>query len=322
MSVSQAPIAHKASLREIQEKYSSAAVSISPQILRRLQRDPRAGAQRLYKVLQKRFEEQGRERKRLDAMLHFERLLWQAGIVHIAGVDEVGIGPLAGPVVAAAVIFPPGTEIEGIDDSKALDEETRRLLDCEIRAKASGIGLGIVGVEDIDRLNIYHAGIRAMQLAVSLLPVPPQHVLVDSRKIPDLPQPQNSFDKGDGINFSIAAASIVAKVYRDRLMTDLDGSFPGYGFADHKGYATPAHQESIRKLGPCAIHRKSFDYIRELCGEYSGIFYSLKHEGYRITRRDELPGWELRIREARDSLSLMEHKKLVLLANRLWKRVK
>ena len=312
----------QASLKEIQEKYSSSEASISPQILRRLQRDPRSGARKLYNTLSRRFEEQTKERKRLDAMLHFERVLWKAGIVHIAGVDEVGVGPLAGPVVAAAVVFPPDTEIHGIDDSKALDEETRQQLDGCIRAKASGIGIGVVSVDDIDRINIYRAGIRAMQLAVSLLPVLPQHVLVDSRTIPDLSQPQNSFDKGDGINFSIAAASIVAKVYRDNLMTELDGSFPGYGFAGHKGYATPAHQEAIRRLGPCSIHRKSFDYIRELCGEYSEAFYSLKHEGSTITSRKALADWECRIRESREFLSPMELKKLLLMASRLWKRTK
>jgi ribonuclease HII len=310
------------SLKEIQEKYSSGDVLISPQILRRLQRDPRAGAQRLYKALSRRFDDQSRERKRMDAMLHFERVLWKAGIVHIAGVDEVGIGPLAGPVVAAAVIFPPETEIDGIDDSKVLDEETRRQLDGVIRTKASGIGIGIVSVDDIDRLNIYRAGIRAMQLAVSLLPIPPQHVLVDSRTIPDLPQPQNSFDKGDGINFSIAAASIVAKVYRDRLMMELDSAFPGYGFADHKGYATPAHQNAIRRLGPCPMHRKSFDYIRELCGEYSEVFYAFKTEGAAIANRRDLEALEVRVRDSRERLSPMEYKKLLLMTNRLWKRTK
>src|SRR4030095_9653656 len=136
-----------------------------------LQKDPRAGARRLHGVLSRRFEQQTLERKRLDAMLHFERVLWKAGVVHIAGVDEVGIGPLAGPVVAAAVVFPPNTEIDGIDDSKVLDAETRKRLDECIRSKASGIGIGLVSVEEIDRFNIYHAGIRAMRLAVSLLPV-------------------------------------------------------------------------------------------------------------------------------------------------------
>src|SRR2546426_11623591 len=153
-------------LKEIQERYASTAAAVSPAILRKLQRDPRAGARTLYKVLAKRYEDQKKERNRLDAMLHFERLLWKAGVQHIAGVDEVGMGPLAGPVVAAAVVFPPGVEIEGIDDSKALDEETRIRLDTEIRAKATAVGIGLVEVDEIDRINIYHAGIRAMRLAL------------------------------------------------------------------------------------------------------------------------------------------------------------
>src|SRR5437867_2156203 len=142
------------SLKDIQEKYATRSASVSPAILRKLQRDPRAGARRVYKVLAKRSGVQKKERNRLDAMLHFERLLWKAGIQHIAGVDEVGVGPLAGPVVAAAVVFPPGTEIDGIDDSKALDGETRERLDQEIRQKASAFWIGIVEVEEVDRINI------------------------------------------------------------------------------------------------------------------------------------------------------------------------
>src|SRR5881296_3876505 len=302
------------SLKEIQNKYGTGTVSVSSAVLRRLQRDPRAGARRLYKVLAKRYDEQKKERNRLDAMLHFERLLWKAGIQHIAGVDEVGMGPLAGPVVAAAVIFPPGVEIEGIDDSKALDEDTRNRLEQEIRATASAVGIGLVEVDEIDRINIYHAGIRAMQLALENLPLTPQHILVDSRTIPGCAQPQNSFDKGDGINFSIASASIVAKVYRDRLMTELDKGYPGYGFASHKGYATPEHQRAIRELGPCPIHRRSFDYIRELCGEYSELYYSLKNEGASIADRLQLSAWEQCIKEKESNLSLMENKKLHLMA--------
>ena len=254
-------------------------------------------------------------------MLHFERLLWRAGIQHIAGVDEVGMGPLAGPVVAAAVVFPPGTEIDDIDDSKALDEETRVRLDEEIRGKATAFAIGLVEVEEIDRINIYHAGIRAMQLALSGLPTPPQHILVDSRTVPGFTQPQNSFDKGDGINFSIASASIVAKVYRDRLMTELEGKYPGYGFASHKGYATPDHQRAIRDLGPCPIHRRSFDYIRELCGHYSNLYYSLKEAGYACSSRDQLSAWESEMRAAEAKLSFNENKKLHLMAARLWKRL-
>src|SRR5689334_22128090 len=282
------------SLKEIQEKYASGNAAVSSAILRKLQRDPRAGARQLYKVLARRYEEQKKEKNRLDAMLHFERLLWKVGIQHIAGVDEVGVGPLAGPVVAAAVVFPPGTEIDGIDDSKALDEETRRHLDLEIRQKASAIALGIVEVDEIDRINIYHAGIQAMRLALTSLPLTPQHILVDSRTVPGFSQPQNSFDKGDGINFSIASASIVAKVYRDRLMVELDSKYPGYGFASHKGYATPDHQRAIRDLGPCPIHRRSFDYIRELCGEYCDLYYSLKEQGYACSSRADLANWESR----------------------------
>lgn len=309
------------SLKEIEEQYAAASTPVSPQILRRLQRDPRTGAQRLYRLLSKKARDLTQERRRLESMLHFERVLWKAGIAHIAGVDEVGIGPLAGPVVAAAVVFAPGTEIEGIDDSKALDPDVRDALDAEIRARATGIGLGVVEVDDVDRLNVYHAGLHAMKLAVEALPTPPQHVLVDSRTIPGLPQPQNSFDKGDGLNFSIAAASIVAKVHRDRLMTELDGVYPGYGFASHKGYSTPEHQASIRRLGPCPIHRRSFDYIRELCGEYAESFYALKGEAAAIQNRQALEAWEQRCREARPALSDMENKKLQLQSRRLWKKL-
>jgi ribonuclease HII len=309
------------SLKEIQEKYASSACAVSPAILRKLQRDSRTGARRLYRILVKRYEQQKHERNRLDAMLHFERLLWKAGIQHIAGVDEVGMGPLAGPVVAAAVIFPPGVEIAGIDDSKALDEETRNRLDLEIRGKASAVALGIADVELIDQLNIYHAGIRAMQLALSNLPVAPQHILVDSRTVPGFPQPQNSFDKGDGINFSIASASIVAKVYRDRLMVELDATYPGYGFASHKGYATPEHQRAIREFGPCPVHRRSFDYIRELCGQYCNLYYELKKQGYSAQTRGELSAWESAVKAAAGELSLNENKKLHLQASRLWKRL-
>jgi ribonuclease HII len=306
------------SLKEIQEKYSR---TVSPAILRKLQRDSRTGARKLYQVLTRRYEEQKKEKNRLDAMLHFERLLWKAGIQHIAGVDEVGMGPLAGPVVAAAVVFPPGTEIEGIDDSKALDEETRRRLDVEIREKATAFAIGVVEVDEIDRINIYHAGIQAMRVALTGLPVTPQHILVDSRTVPGFTQPQNSFDKGDGINFSIASASIVAKVYRDGLMIELDKKYPGYGFASHKGYATPEHQRAIREFGPCPIHRRSFDYIRELCGQYCELYYSLKEKGYAATARDELARWESAVNAAAPSLSVNENKKLHLMAGRLWKRL-
>jgi len=309
------------SLKTILEQYSEPNMVVSRQVLRNLQRDTRAGARKIYQTLLRRSEEQSRESRRLETMLYFERVLWKTGITRIAGVDEVGIGPLAGPVVAAAVVFPPQTVIDGIHDSKLLDAPTRERLDGEIRAKASGIGIGVVDIEEIDRINVYHAGLRAMQLAIAALPVSPQHVLVDSRTIPDLSLPQNSFDKGDGINFSIAAASIVAKVHRDGLMTEMDSIYPGYGFADHKGYATPVHQSAIRNLGPCAIHRRSFDYIRELCGHYSELYYELKEQGAQISDRTALIAWEKRIHHAKEKLSPMEIKKIQLALRRLWKRI-
>jgi hypothetical protein len=160
-----------------------------------------------------------------------------------------------------------------------------------------------------------------MQQAVLSLPAPPQHLLVDSRTIPDLQQPQNSFDKGDGLSFSIAAASIIAKVYRDRLMTEMDSKYPGYGFAEHKGYATPVHQRAIQQLGPCAIHRRSFDYIRELCGLYSELYYQLKEQGAGISSQRQLVAWEKRVRAAKPQLSAMESKKIQMTVRRLWKRI-
>ena len=313
--------AKELSLRDIQERYALPDTTVSPQILRRLQRDPRAGARKLYQFLQRRMEEQTMESRRIDAMLHFERVLWKAGITQIAGVDEVGIGPLAGPVVAAAVVFRPQSTVPGVHDSKLLDAPTRERLDVEIRRTASGIGIGVVEIDEIDRINIYHAGLRAMQLAVAALPVPPQHVLVDSRTIPNLQVPQNSFDKGDGINFSIAAASIVAKVYRDRLMTEMEARYPGYGFAEHKGYATPVHQAAIRKLGPCPIHRKSFDYIRELCGEYSGTYYELKQQAANVAGRSALLMLEQSVQSAKHQLAATESKKIQMAVRRLWKRI-
>ena len=309
------------SLSELEKRYTSADATVSPQSLQKLRRDPRLGAQKLYRRLKKKADREKKEHERLEAMLHFERLLWRAGIERVAGVDEVGVGPMAGPVVAAAVVLRPGTWIDGVDDSKRLEPEHRELLDRQIRDAALGVGIGIVEPDEIDRLNIYHAGIRSMWLAVASLPAPPEHILVDSRTIPDLPQPQNSFNKGDGINFSIASASIVAKVHRDRLMASLDRKYPGYGFASHKGYCTQEHQNAVRQLGPSPIHRRSFDYIRELRGEYDPIFYDLKGQLARAATPSELGVWEDRFQSSRQHLSPNEIRKLRILAGRRWKRV-
>lgn len=259
---------------EIRARYLDSGRPVSAQLLKKLARDPRRGVKQLRSVLERRYRRDRDERLRLEAMLNFERVLWKSGIRRIAGVDEAGMGPLAGPVVAAAVVFPPGAEIDGVDDSKRLDAARREELAAAIREVAA-VAVAVVEPAEIDEVNIYQAGLLAMRRAVEALPEAPQHVLVDARPIPDLTIPQNQFDRGDGLNFSIAAASIIAKTARDALMLDLDQRHPGYGFAAHKGYATPEHQDAIRRLGPCPIHR-AYTYIDELCGKYSARFYQLK----------------------------------------------
>lgn len=307
------------SIEEIRRRYVEGGQPISPRILTRLQRDPRQGARRLHALLKKRYEREREERLRLDAMRHFEQVLWRSGVQDIAGLDEVGVGPLAGPVVAAAVVFPPGTEIAGVDDSKRVEPAIRGELAIEIRAKAAGVGVGVASVEEIDRLNIYHAALLAMRRAFDALPRRPQHVLVDARTVPGIDVPQNTFNKGDGINFSIAAASIIAKTERDRMMEALDRDYPGYGFATHKGYGTPQHREALLRFGPSAIHRMSFPVIHELRGEYSPLFYVLKNQLDAARTRETLDEFETALRVQVDELAERECKKLRLLAGRRWK---
>jgi len=309
------------SIEEIRQRYLEKGEPVSAHILTRLQRDPRQGVRQLYAALKKRFERERDERLRLEAMRHFEMVLWKSGVRDIAGVDEVGVGPLAGPVVAAAVMFPPETNIAGVDDSKRLDPETRATLAEEIRAKASGLGVGTASVEEIDRLNIYHAALLAMRRAVEALPRCPQHVLVDARTVPGVEVPQNTFNKGDGINFSIAAASIIAKTERDRMMEALDREYPGYGFATHKGYGTPEHREALLRLGPSAVHRMSFPVIHELRGEFSPLFYVLRSQLEAARTRTALDELEAALRLQAAELAERECRKLRLLVTRRWKLI-
>jgi ribonuclease HII len=192
-----------------------------------------------------------------DATL--ERELVASGFHLIAGVDEVGRGALAGPVVAAAVIFDLDDLPEGIDDSKKLTRIKRERLAAEIKRRAVGFAIARVEHDAIDRLNIHRASLLAMQMAVKALQPPPECVLIDGRHtLPNLNCPQRAVVKGDSISVSIAAASIIAKVARDRWMKDYDEKYPGYGFASHVGYSTFAHQEALARLGPSPIHRKTF----------------------------------------------------------------
>jgi ribonuclease HII len=187
----------------------------------------------------------------------YETLARAQGAVMIAGVDEVGRGSLFGPVVAAAVILPPDTRIRGLRDSKQLLEEDRNRLAAIVRTRAIAFAIEEVDSETIDRVNIYQASRMAMTAAVLRLTPQPDHLLIDALRL-DLTHAQTSIIYGDSLSISIAAASVVAKVYRDARMRELDQQYPGYGLASHKGYGTPEHREALRKLGPSVLHRKSF----------------------------------------------------------------
>jgi ribonuclease HII len=309
------------SIEEIREQFIHGTQPVTAHSLNKLGRDPRQGVRNIYELLKKRYEKERTERLRIQNMLNFERLLWKSGVRSVAGVDEVGVGPLAGPVLAAAVVFPSGVVLAGIDDSKRLDSEQRSKMDIAIRQTATAIGIGIAEVGEIDSLNIYHAGLLAMRRAVEGLQLKPEHLLVDARMIPDLDIPQNAFNKGDGINFSIAAASIIAKTHRDRIMDELEKKYPGYGFAQHKGYSTPEHQDAIRELGPCPIHRLSYPFIRELCGEFSELFYHLKQKLQEVDSSTALHTFENNLRERWSELDDKEQRKVRLMLSRRWKTI-
>jgi ribonuclease HII len=189
----------------------------------------------------------------------FERKRHKLGARYVAGVDEVGRGPLAGPVGVAAVILSPGALLNGIDDSKKLDRARREALFPRILESALAVSVVFATHEEIDRYNIRGATLRAMARALAGLSVRPDFALIDGRDLPDpLPCPGEAIIDGDALCLSIAAASIVAKVARDRLMARLDPHFPGYGFSAHAGYATSAHREALQRLGPTPLHRRSF----------------------------------------------------------------
>jgi len=198
-----------------------------------------------------------KERERLAGMRLYEDKYSE--LDYICGIDEAGRGPLAGPVVAAACILPKDAEIFYLNDSKKLTEERRELLFDEIKEKAVSFGIGIVDEKDIDELNILQATFKAMRLAISSLKYTPSLVMVDgSMKIPELDLRQINIVKGDARSVSIAAASILAKVTRDRMMKEYDKLYPEYGFSKHKGYGTAEHITAIKTIGPCDIHRRSF----------------------------------------------------------------
>jgi len=195
--------------------------------------------------------------------LKFERAAYSNGFTYVAGIDEAGRGPLAGPVMAAAVILPAGLTIIGVDDSKKLNPGTREKLFEIIMAQAMSVGVGVVSPVEIDRVNILQATRRAMLAAVQQLSPHPDYLLIDGISAIDSTIPQKTIKKGDSLSLSIAAASIIAKVTRDRLMIEMDATYPGYGFAGHKGYGCATHLDAIRRLGPSPIHRMTFGGVKE-----------------------------------------------------------
>lgn len=232
-----------------------------------LREDPRSGARELLRSVERRLEAERRDAARVDALLARRRALRAAGARVVAGVDEVGVGPLAGPVVAAAVVLADGVVLPGLDDSKRLDARRRGVLADAIRSQAVAVCVAQASVEEVDRLNVFHAALWAMRRAVEGLRERPDHVLVDARTIPGIDMAQTALIHGDAIDASIAAASIVAKVYRDDLMRRLDSEHPGYGFSRNAGYPTPEHLDALRRLGPCAAHRRSFAPVAACGGQ-------------------------------------------------------
>ena len=203
------------------------------------------------------FEEQA------ESLWHFEGVARRQGYAQVAGIDEAGRGPLAGPVVAAAVLLPPDLDLPGVNDSKKLSAATRERLFTEIMARAVAVGVGCSQAQEIDRINILQATLQAMEQAVRLLAPTPDYLLIDGISAVPINIPQKTLKQGDSRSVSIAAASIIAKVTRDRLMVEYDREFPGYGFAAHKGYGCESHMQAIARLGPCPIHRRTFRGVRE-----------------------------------------------------------
>ena len=254
------------SLSQLRNRYVVEGRPLEAAVEAQLRADPRPSALAILEAVDKRRYERRSEGQRLRKMLRYENALWAEGLTHVAGVDEAGMSPLAGPVAAAAVVLAPGTRIAYVDDSKKLDARTRAELAEEIKEKAVAWAVGFAEVEEIDSINIYWAGLLAMKRAVERLECTAQHLLLDARALKDVPTPQQRIIKGDAKSLSIAAASILAKTTRDALMTELDLQYPGYGFARHKGYPVKEHTTALVKLGACPIHRRSFAPVRQALG--------------------------------------------------------
>lgn len=246
------------SISQIKEKLEQCTIEELQNTMAVFSHDGRKGVQKLLEAAKKRVEKQQAEWERLETLLAYERECYGKGYALVAGIDEVGRGPLAGPVVTAAVILPKDCKIVGINDSKKLSAKKREALYDEILEKAVAYGFGVVPPSRIDEINILQATYEAMRMALEQLSPQPDFILADAVTIPKVAIPQKGIVKGDAKSSSIGAASIIAKVYRDRLMEEYDKLYPDYGFASNKGYGSADHIATIREKGICPIHRRSF----------------------------------------------------------------
>ena len=252
-----------ATIKEIKEQLANIQ-RLDDSLLTELEQDGRSGVIQAIAKRKREIQKRLDEDERLEGMLAYEKECYARGMELIAGVDEVGRGPLAGPVVAAAVILPKACKIPGLNDSKKIPKSKHKEIYEAVLQNAIAIGIGIKDNHVIDQVNIYEATKLAMMEAIGQLDPQPQHLLIDAMKL-DLSIPQTSIIKGDANSLSIAAASIVAKVTRDQMMEDLDQLYPGYDFAQNAGYGTANHLAGLHKLGVTPIHRRSFEPVKSMC---------------------------------------------------------
>lgn len=252
-----------ATIKEIKEQLANIQRLDDP-LLTELEQDSRSGVIQAIAKRKREIQKRLDEDERLEGMLAYEKECYARGMELIAGVDEVGRGPLAGPVVAAAVILPKACKIPGLNDSKKIPKSKHKEIYEAVLQNAIAIGIGIKDNHVIDQVNIYEATKLAMMEAIGQLEPQPQHLLIDAMKL-DLPIPQTSIIKGDANSLSIAAASIVAKVTRDQMMEEFDKEYPGYDFAQNAGYGTAKHLAGLDKLGVTPIHRRSFEPVKSMC---------------------------------------------------------
>lgn len=252
-----------ATIKEIKKQLANIQQLDDP-LLAELEQDSRSGVVQAVAKQKREIQKRLDEDDRLEGMLAYEKECYARGIELIAGVDEVGRGPLAGPVVAAAVILPKACKIPGLNDSKKIPKSKHKEIYEAVLQNAIAIGIGVKDNHVIDQVNIYEATKLAMMEAIGQLEPQPQHLLIDAMRL-DLPIPQTSIIKGDANSLSIAAASIVAKVTRDQMMEEFDCEYPGYDFTQNAGYGTANHLAGLHKLGVTPIHRRSFEPVKSMC---------------------------------------------------------